>query len=151
MFTVEVDVTEGMKIGEVAAQAGVNIQTLRYYERRGLLEEPMHLPSGYRLYAPEVVRLVRFIKRAQDLGFTLKEIEELTRLRESRTRSRTEVLELAQAKIRDIDEKTRHLRAIRKALTVLTESCACRGSSLECPILEALDDESCNRERPALT
>lgn len=141
--------SKAMRIGEVAAQAGVNVQTLRYYERRGLLEEPERRPSGYRTYAPEAVRLVRFIKRAQDLGFTLKEVHELLRLRESQPRSRAQVRELAEAKIRDIDEKTRHLRAIRKALTVLTESCACRGSALECPILEALDDEGPKRTRKA--
>ena len=143
--------SNALRIGEVAAQAGVNVQTLRYYERRGLLEEPERRPSGYRTYAPEAVRLVRFIKRAQDLGFTLKEVHELLRLRESQPRSRTKVRELAEAKIRDIDEKTRHLRAIRKALTVLTDSCACRGSALECPILEALDDEGSKRTRKAHT
>ena len=143
--------SNALRIGEVAAQAGVNVQTLRYYERRGLLEEPERRPSGYRTYAPEAVRLVRFIKRAQDLGFTLKEVHELLRLRESQPRSRTKVRELAEAKIRDIDEKTRHLRAIRKALTVLTDSCACRGSALECPILEALNDEGSKRTRKAHT
>jgi Hg(II)-responsive transcriptional regulator len=146
---VEVDMGNGMRIGEVAAQAGVNVQTLRYYERRGLLEEPERRPSGYRVYAPEAVRLVRFIKKAQDLGFTLREVQALLRLRENRPRNRTRVRELAEAKIRDIDEKTRRLRAIRKALTVLTESCACRGSALECPILEALDDEGSQRPRKA--
>ncbi len=134
-----------MRIGQVAAQVGVNVQTLRYYERRGLLAEPRRRPSGYRTYAPEAVRLVRFIKKSQDLGFTLREVQELLRLRDNRPKSRTQVRELAEAKIRDIDEKTRRLRAIRKALTVLTESCACRSGALECPILEALDDEGTPR------
>lgn len=131
---------ETFRIGEVATQAGVNVQTLRYYERRGLLEEPHRRPSGYRTYTPEAIRVVRFIKKAQELGFTLREVEELLRLRENRPKSRAKVRSIAQAKIRDIDEKTRRLRAIRKALTVLIDSCACRGEPLECPILEALDN-----------
>lgn len=139
--------SEQMRIGEVAAQAGVNVQTLRYYERRGLLDEPERRPSGYRVYSLEAVRLVRFIKKAQDLGFTLREVHELLRLRKSRPGSRSQVRTLAEAKIRDIEEKTRRLRAIRKALTVLIESCACRGQRLECPILEALEDEKTARRR----
>ncbi len=138
-----------MRIGQVAAQAGVNVQTLRYYERRGLLEEPERRSSGYRIYRPDAVRLVRFIKKAQDLGFTLREVQELLRLRQSRPRSRTQVRSMAEVKIRDIDEKTRRLRAIRKALSVLIDSCACRSGALECPILEALDDEETPRLRKA--
>ncbi len=138
-----------MRIGQVAAQAGVNVQTLRYYERRGLLEEPRRRSSGYRTYKPDAVRLVRFIKKAQDLGFTLREVHELLRLRQSRPRRRTQVRSMAEVKIRDIDEKTRRLRAIRKALSVLIDSCACRSGALECPILEALDDEGTPRLRRA--
>ncbi len=115
---------ETLRIGEVAAQAEVNIQTLRYYERRGLLKEPERRPSG-RTYPPEAVRVVRFIKKSQDLGFTLREVEELLRLREARSGSRAEVQAIALAKIRDIDEKTHRLRAIRKALNVLVDSCSC--------------------------
>ena len=136
-----------MRIGQVAAQAGVNVQTLRYYERRGLLEEPRRRSSGYRTYKPDAVRLVRFIKKAQDLGFTLREVHELLRLRQSRPRSRTQVRSMAEVKIRDIDEKTRRLQAIRKALSVLIDSCACRSGALECPILEAFDDEGTPRLR----
>jgi MerR family transcriptional regulator, mercuric resistance operon regulatory protein len=135
-----------LRIGEVATQAGVNIQTLRYYERRGLLEEPERRPSGYRTYPPEAVRVVRFIKKSQDLGFTLQEVEELLRLREG-SRSRANVRALALDKIRDIDEKTRRLRAIRKALSILVDSCSCRGERMECPILEALEDDTPRRKR----
>ncbi len=99
-----------MRIGEVAAQAGVNVQTLRYYERRGLLEEPERRPSGYRTYAPEAVHLVRFIKKAQGLGFTLREVQELLRLRESRPRNGAQVRRLAETKIQDIDMKIRRLQ-----------------------------------------
>ena len=77
-----------MRIGTAAAQAGVNIQTLRYYERRGLLPRPPRRTSGYREFPDDAVRIVRFIKRAQDLGFTLDEIEELLRLRNDKRRDR---------------------------------------------------------------
>ena len=133
---------ETIRIGEVAERAGVNVQTLRYYERRGLLKKPKRLPSGYRTYSPEAVRVVRFIKNAQELGFTLHEIQELIHLREARPRNRAKVRAMALAKIQDVDEKTRRLQAIRRALGVLIDSCACRSKPLECPILEALDDET---------
>lgn len=129
-----------LRIGEVASKAGVNIQTLRYYERRGLLEAPERTPSGYREYPEETVRLIRFIKRAQDLGFTLKEIEELIALRDAKGRKRSEVRALAEAKMGDIDKKLAQLQAMRGALSTLVESCACRDGRPACPILEALDD-----------
>lgn len=129
-----------LRIGEVASRAGVNIQTLRYYERRSLLEAPERTASGYREYPSETVRLIRFIKRAQDLGFTLKEIEELMALRDAKGRRRSEVRALAETKMRDIDKKLAQLQAMRGALSTLVESCACRDGRPVCPILEALDD-----------
>src|ERR671919_881382 len=105
-----------MRVGEVAAEAGVNIQTLRYYERRGLLEEPRRTPSGYRQYSAETVRVVRFIKRAQELGFTLAEIQDLLRLREDRESSRAEVQAVARTKMEDIEGRIQSLRAMRRAL-----------------------------------
>lgn len=137
---------ESLRIGDVATQAGVNIQTLRYYERRGILEEPDRTRSGYRKYPPETIRVIRFIKRAQELGFTLGEIADLLRLREDRTRRRKDVRSLAEAKIKDIDEKVRRLRAMRRALGILLDSCMCDGTP-ECPILEALDDDVAPRKR----
>lgn len=133
--------SEALSIGQVAHQAGVNIQTLRYYERRGLLASPERTDAGRRQYPAETVRLIRFIKRAQDLGFTLKEVEELIALRQTRGRDRARVRRLATEKLADVDEKIGRLRAIRKAVSTLVESCACQGEALECPILEALDDE----------
>jgi Hg(II)-responsive transcriptional regulator len=130
-----------LRIGEVASKAAVNIQTLRYYERRGLLEAPERTASGYREYPSETVRLIRFIKRAQDLGFTLKEIEELIALRDARGRKRSEVRALAEAKMSDIDKKLAQLQAMRSALYGMVESCACRDGRPTCPILEALDDD----------
>lgn len=127
-----------LRIGEVATRAGVNIQTLRYYERRGLLREPARRPSGFREYAPDDVRVVRFIKGAQGLGFSLKEVQELLRLREGKRARCAEVKSAALAKITDIDAKVRSLRAMKRALEVLVASCA-GGDALECPILDALD------------
>ena len=138
-----------LSIGEVAREAGVNIQTLRYYERRGLLQAPKRSEGGHRQYPAESVRHVRFIKRAQDLGFTLKEVEELIALRQTRGRDRSQIRRLASAKLADVDQKLGRLRAMRKAVSTLLESCACRGEALECPILEALDDEPAPARRRA--
>lgn len=129
-----------LRIGEVASHAGVNIQTLRYYERRRLLEKPKRAASGYREYPLETVRLIRFIKRAQDLGFTLSEVQELMALRETKGRRPREVRALAETKMRDIDGKLAELQAIRSALHGQVERCACRGDGPACPIIEALDD-----------
>jgi len=130
-----------MKIGQVAANVGVNIDTLRYYERRGLLAEPKRRPSGYRDYPADTVPLVRFIKRAQELGFTLAEIEELISFRAvDPARRRSDVRALAEAKIRDVDQKLMRLQSMRAALATLVERCACRGATPTCPILEALGD-----------
>lgn len=130
-----------IRIGEVAAQAGVNVQTLRYYERRGLLPEPERGTSGYRAYDPGTVRLVRFIKRAQELGFTLREIEDLIELRQSPRRG-AEVRAVAAAKVADIGRRIRQLKAMRTALGELMDACDCEGGTLSCPIIEALDDSA---------
>jgi len=130
-----------MRIGKVAADAGVNIQTLRYYERRGLLPEPQRGSSGYRSYDVETVRLVRFIKRAQELGFTLREIKDLIELRESPRRG-PQVRAVAAAKVDDIVRRIRQLTAMRKALGGLVAACDCEGGAPTCPIIEALDDSA---------
>jgi Hg(II)-responsive transcriptional regulator len=134
-----------LRTGEVAAKAGVNVQTLRYYERRGLLEEPQRRASGYREYSHDAVRLIRFIKRAQELGFTLAEVEDLLRLRGNADAPCSEVRSAAETKIGDIDHKLRQLRAMKRALEALVVSCAAEGSPRHCPILEALDDRKDNR------
>jgi Cu(I)-responsive transcriptional regulator len=127
-----------MRIGTAAAQAGVNVQTLRYYERRGLLPRAPRRRSGYREFPDDAVRVVRFVKRAQDLGFTLDEIEELLRLRNDRRRDRARVRAVAGKRVRDIDRKIAELQAMKRALTHLLHRCE-EGSTLECPIIEALD------------
>jgi Hg(II)-responsive transcriptional regulator len=129
-----------LHIGEVAAGAGVNIQTLRYYERRGLLPAPRRSRSGYRQYSDDAVRMVTFIKRAQELGFTLREVKELLKLRAPGPKRREAARATAAAKVRDIDDKMRDLAAIRSALASLIEACASSAdSTASCPILEALE------------
>jgi Hg(II)-responsive transcriptional regulator len=130
-----------IRTGEVAARAGVNIQTLRYYERRGLLKEPPRRSSGFRKYPEEAVRIVRFIKHAQQLGFTLREIDELLQLREDRERTCAQVRRAAEAKIADIDSKLDRLTAVRGALEVLVQSCRYKRAT-RCPLIEALDTNS---------
>ncbi|MFQ5550343.1 MAG: MerR family transcriptional regulator [Gemmatimonadales bacterium] len=129
-----------LRIGEVAGEARVNVQTLRYYERRGLIAEPERTSAGYRLYPRETVRLVRFIKGAQELGFTLTEIEQLLLLRDDRESSCEDVQVLATAKISTIEEKIRYLTALRKALEILVLSCERGDDDRECPLLEAIED-----------
>ncbi len=128
-----------MTIGRVAKLAGVGVETIRFYERQGLIQEPPRRASGYRQYPTDTVDRLRFIRRAKELGFTLKEIKELLSLRDGGGRSRNEVRKLAEAKIRDIDQKLVRLQAMRSALYGLVQSCACRGRPT-CPILEALND-----------
>ena len=130
-----------MQIGEVAGSAGVNIQTLRYYERRGLLPQPKRRGSGYREYDPDTVELVRFIKRAQELGFTLAEVGDLIRLRSSNGDC-TQARALATAKMEDIERKINQLDAMRQALKLLVEECACEQRAPGCPIIEALNSAS---------
>jgi len=127
-----------MRIGEAAEQAGVNIQTLRYYERRGLLPRPPRRESGYRDFSTETVRVVRFIKRAQELGFSLDEIEDLLRLRRDRVTNRRRVRALAGKRLDQVDAKIAQLQRMRNALSHLVHTCE-HGSTPECPIIEALD------------
>lgn len=129
-----------LRSGEVAAAAGVNVETLRYYERRGILPEPPRRASGYREYPAGTVQIIHFVKRAQELGFTLEVIAELLALRNSDTRTCGEVRELAEHKIDEIDQKLRQLRAMKSALGKLVASCDADASARECPILEAFDD-----------
>ena len=127
-----------MRIGETASRAGVNVQTLRYYERRGLLPRPPRRSSGYREFPNDAILVVRFIKRAQDLGFSLDEVEELLHLRRDRKRDRRRVRQVAERRLHQVDAKIAELRAIRQALAHLIDRCA-TGSTLECPIIEAFE------------
>ena len=136
-----------MRIGEAAAEAGVNVQTLRYYERRGLLKNPKRQPSGYRAYTDETVRVVRFIKRAQDLGFSLTDVDDLLRLTVDGARCE-DVQSIAATKLADLDAKIASLSAMRTALVDLLGQCRRRKRRVSCPLLAALgDDEESHRAR----
>jgi Zn(II)-responsive transcriptional regulator len=130
---------DAMRIGELARRAGVNIQTVRYYERRGLLPAARRRPSGYREYTDAGLDRLRFIRRAQELGFTLAEIDELLSLRLARATTASDVKARAEAKIAAIDERLRDLERIRGALAHLAGGCGGGGDPLgECPLLDAL-------------
>ena len=129
-----------LTIGDVAKQAQVNIETLRYYERQGIVPKPPRTRSNYRLYPGDTVRRVRFVKKARELGFSLKEIKELLSLRATRGATCLDVRRQAATKIKQIDEKILSLQAMQNALRELVRQCAARRGSLsECPILESLD------------
>ena len=130
---------DGLTIGDVAKQAHVRIETLRYYERQGLVARPPRSLSNYRRYPADTVRRVQFIKRAQQLGFSLKEIKELLFLRAEPTAQCADVRDRAVAKINAIEEKIRALQAMQKALAQLVTACSGHGAATECPILESLD------------
>ena len=130
---------QGMTIGQLAREAGVNVQTVRYYERRRLLPAPARRASGYRAYDAAALARLRFIRRAQELGFTLAEIAELLALRLDPRTTAADVKARANRKIADVDRKLRDLERIRGALTHLAGSCrGGRGPTGECPLVEAL-------------
>ncbi len=133
-----------LRVGEVAKRAGVNLQTIHYYERRGLLSEPPRTKSNYRAYSEDAVMRVRFIKGAQDLGFSLENIKELLSLRASPRAKCADVLRRAKEKVRDIDEKIATLRRMRTALSTLMDQCQGDLPVSNCPILESLDDSEAN-------
>ncbi len=132
-----------LQVGDIAREAHVNIQTVRYYERRGLVLPHGRSTGGYRLYTTDAVRVVRFIKRAQALGFSLDEVAELLELRRDARGSRRTVRALATAKVADIDARLEGLASMRETLSRLVADCQCdaHASPDDCVILNALDDE----------
>jgi MerR family transcriptional regulator, copper efflux regulator len=128
-----------LTIGQLAKRAGINLETIRYYERRGILSEPSRRTSGYRQYTPDMVAHIRFIKNAQQLGFSLVEIEKLLALRIDSTACREEVRHEASAKLAEVEEKIRMLEQIQQALIRLVAACEYGGPSSQCPILDALE------------
>jgi MerR family copper efflux transcriptional regulator len=130
---------KSLTIGRIAEQADVGIDTIRFYERRGLLPQPKRTPSGYRLYTPDTVRRLDFIRRAKDLGFTLEEIIALLGLQDSRG-SKAAVKALTRRKLEQINSKMQDLARMRDVLTELERDCAGDGDVRTCPIIEALSD-----------
>ncbi len=129
-----------LTIGQVATAANVNIQTIRYYERRGLFAAPRRTASGYRQYAPDAVIRLRFIKHAQELGFSLQEIQELLGLRVRHGAACDAVERKTRDKIELVQERIRHLQRMKRTLERLAAACADRRPTDECPILEAWED-----------
>jgi MerR family mercuric resistance operon transcriptional regulator len=135
-----------MTIGEVAKAAEIGVETVRFYEREGLIAEPPRRRSGYRQYPPDTVRRLRFIRRAKELGFTLSEIGELLDLRVDPTKSCADVRTLARAKMADIEAKMLDLARIQAALAELVRTCRGKGPTSDCPILDALDEQEVKRD-----
>ena len=138
-----------MRTSELAARAAVNPQTLRYYERRGLLAAPDRSASGYRSYPPDALRRVRFIKRAQELGFTLTEVETLLDLSGGGPDSCDAVRALAREKIGDLRKRIADLQALQAGLTRLVATCELPRAQRECPILQEIDTGSGQADRAA--
>ncbi len=127
-----------MTIGQVARRAGIGVETIRFYERQGLISDPPRRPSGYRQYSMDVVRQLRFIRRAKELGFSLREIADLLDLRTDSSTPCRNVRRQLEAKIADVEKKIADLRHIREALDDLTRACASGDPRGACPILDAL-------------
>lgn len=127
-----------MTIARLAREAGVGTDTVRYYEKQGLLPAPRRRLSGYRIYDEEALRLLLFIRRAQNLGFSLKEIAQLLALRRAPARACPEVQAAAKVKLDQVDAKIRDLQGVRQALLALLDSCR-RSKPLTCPLLESLE------------
>lgn len=130
-----------LTIGQVAKGAGVGVETVRFYEREGLLEEPDRRDSGYRQYGQEVIARLRFIRKAKELGFNLKGIKELLSLRIDPTVTCADVKARAETKITDIENRISTLERMKQALVRVTETCQGNGPTSQCPILDALEHQ----------
>lgn len=135
-----------MTRGEVAEQSGVSRETVRYYEKRRLIPKPSRTAAGYRQYTDEHVERIRFVKRAQELGFTLAEIKELLSLRADPETGSPQVKHQAREKVAEVEEKIRDLRRIKEALTRLISSCDESRETAGCPIVEAMQDDEALRK-----
>jgi Cu(I)-responsive transcriptional regulator len=132
----------GITRGDLAQQCGVNPETIRYYERNQLLPQPPRSPAGYRLFTQQDAQRVRFIKRAQAVGFSLEEIRTLLGLKLDPDGTSGQVRVLAQDKVRAIDEKIRSLQAVRDTLVSLITACPGGHAPIsDCPILDCLEHE----------
>ncbi|MGH7779281.1 MAG: MerR family transcriptional regulator [Candidatus Binataceae bacterium] len=132
---------DGLTIGELAKRAGVNRETVRYYERRRLLPRPPRSASGYRVYSDDAVRRIKFIRRAHALGFSLIEIKELLELRADSQNQRKDVRGRAEAKVRKLEEKIEALVAMKETLARLVVVCATGGTANRCVILDSFEAE----------
>lgn len=130
------------KVGEIAKKVGSNVETLRYYEKIKIMPKPKRKESRYRFYDELDLKRLQFIKRAKELGFTLKEIKELLNLKIESTATCGDVKHLAENKLKDIEERIKDLRNIKSVLAKLINQCICEEiSSEECPILEVIEQK----------
>ncbi len=129
-----------LTIGRVARDAGVGVETVRFYEREGLIDPPPRRASGYRVYDPDVVRRIRFIRHAKELGFTLREIKALLDLRVAPDGGCGDVLRLATTKIEEIEARIKKLERMKRVLSELAGACRRRRRTDPCPILDAMED-----------
>ncbi|QSQ18892.1 heavy metal-responsive transcriptional regulator [Pyxidicoccus parkwayensis] len=133
------DVASTLRISELATAAGVGIPTLRFYERKKLLPAPRRTQSGYRVYEPRHVTRVRFIRRAQELGFSLREVGALLAMSDRRVPSNTEVERFASEKVQAIDKRVKDLQRMKRAILKLMAEGFC-GTEVECPVIASLGD-----------
>lgn len=134
-----------LKIGEVAKNSQVGVETVRFYEREGLIALPKRNESGYRQYPESVIKQIQFIQHAKSLGFSLKEIGELIKLKSTSGASCKTIKAAAKAKITDIQEKIDALERMKMALQPLVARCKSSDPISDCPILNALDENIANQ------
>ena len=130
-----------LSIGKIAKRAGISVETIRFYERKGLLQEPQRKESGYRQYREEDIRKLVFIQHAKNLGFSLNEIGDLLSLQADNESTSRAVKDLAEHKLQDIEEKIKMLQRMRRTLKHLVDKCPGKGPTSECPILDALTND----------
>jgi Hg(II)-responsive transcriptional regulator len=131
---------ETFTIGKLAAKAGVNVETVRFYERKGLIQKPQS-STGYRKYPDSDAAKIKFIKKTQELGFTLKEAKELLDLRVDKAAKCSTVKNKTDVKIKEVEEKINYLLKIKNTLMKLSESCSSKDVSVtECPIIESFEE-----------
>lgn len=130
-----------MKIGELAALSGLSVDTIRFYEKQGLVPPPRRTQSNYRMYDADTPRRLVFIRKARDLGFTLGEIAQLLALSEDHRAGAADVKQRAQSKLQDLERRIAEMEQMRRSLKKLVTACSGRGPRANCPILAALTDD----------
>ena len=131
-----------MRIGEVAALAGVPVPTVRYYERRGLIADAERTPSGYRRYDADAARRLRFIRHAQELGFSLDEVRQMLALRSDDPASCAQVQSVTRDKVRAVRERLVELERLERTLQDLVSACERHEPTSPCPVLTALSHDA---------
>jgi len=128
-------------IGQIAKKSGISVDTIRYYEKEGLLEKPQRKDSGYRQYNDDVIERLSFIYQAKSLGFTLTQINELLSLEVKKGTTSKDIKNISQSKLKDIEEKIKMLKKMQKILKELVTQCSGKGPVEQCPILNAIKNK----------